>query len=145
MSKYREDDIELLLPSVRPRVQAVLDDMKALGYKPVLFDTLRRLDQALANAKKGSGVSLSMHLYGCAADIICDDHGWSCAAKKCKFFIKLGAVAKQHGFVWGGDWPKRDMPHIQAVALKNQNAMRALGMSESSLEARDELAQKLFR
>ncbi len=154
-SRIREDDITLLLPSFQAPVQKLLDRMRDLGYSPILFDGLRTAAEALRNAKRGTGVVQSMHLYGCAADIICEDHLWSCKDKKCKFFTKLGQEAEALGLVWGGRFKKKvlragkwvvvegyDQPHVQAIPVSAQNAMRALGVSETRRNERDELCRK---
>jgi hypothetical protein len=144
MTKYKEDDINLLLPSFRPKVQAVYDGMQAAGYRPCLRDTVRTQAEADANAEKGTGSSRSMHMYGCAADIICDEHGWSCAAVKCKFYTKLGALVEAQGLFWGGRFQSVDQPHMQGVAPtpKAQNAMRALGTADRTAGARDALVRR---
>lgn len=143
--KYKEDDIVLLLPSFRPRVEQVLKTMRALGFTPVLFDTVRTEEQAAKNSAKGTGVRLSMHIYGCAADIICNQHGWACAKHKCKFYVKLGQASQAAGLYWGGSFG--DMPHMQALpfAPKVQNEMRALGYSDESAGARDALSARHLR
>src|SRR4051812_1339169 len=101
MSRYKQDDIALLLPSFQPEVQFILDDMKRQGFKPVLFDGFRTPAEALRNAAKGTGKANSPHLYGVAADVICDDHGWACADKRCKFYVKLVATVRARGLVTG--------------------------------------------
>lgn len=154
-SKIREDDITLLLPSFQAPVAKLLDRMRDLGYSPILFDGLRTPAEALRNAKHGTGIVKSMHLYGCAADIICEDHLWSCEDKRCKFFTKLGQEAEKLGLVWGGRFKKRvlrrgkwvvvvgyDKPHVQAIPVSAQDDMRALGVSEERARERDELCRK---
>lgn len=142
MSRLREDDIELLLPSFREKVRQLLERMRELGHDPILFDGLRTAEEALRNARRGTGVVLSMHLYGCAADIICAKHLWSCREKKCKFFTRLGAEAGKLGLFWGGSFG--DFPHVQALPFRPliQNRMRALGTKEDSLDERDALCAK---
>lgn len=145
--RYKEDDINLLLPSFKPRVQGVLEDMRSLGYTPVLRDTVRTEAEAAANAAKGTGSVNSMHLYGCAADIICNDHGWACAAAKCKFYVKLGYAVEAHGMYWGGRFKKVDQPHMQGVPAipRAQNAIRALGHEPESAAKRDAMVKAALR
>jgi hypothetical protein len=151
MSRYKEDDINLLLPSFIPEVQAVLDSMRSQGFKPVLFDGLRTPAEALKNAAKGTGKSNSPHLYGVAADVICDEHGWSCAQKKCKFFTKLVATVRARGLVTGEDFHgpggvrKVDQPHFQAVLPATEAKLHALGMGPESVPARDALVQAFLK
>lgn len=150
----REDDIELLLPTFRDRVKLLMETLrsgehprtkKPLRYDPVLFDGLRTPEEALRNAARGKGIVQSMHLYGCAADIICRQHLWSCSAKKCKFFTDLGVVAEHLGFVWGGRFTKVDQPHIQGVTVAQQKLVRELGTGEASAGERDALVRKHFK
>lgn len=137
--RYREDSLDLLLPSFRERVERVLRTLRVQKFTPVVFDTMRTPEEADANARRGKGIKDSMHMYGVAADIICNEHGWTCRMHGCKFFTKLGAAAKAHGCTWGGDFKSVDMPHIQGIPVKAQAAMRALGQGPEALDARDEL------
>lgn len=151
MTRYKQDDISLLLPTMAAKVKEVLDKMTALGFQPVLFDGLRTPAEALKNAAKGVGIVNSMHLYGCAADVICDQHGWTCADQRCKFFTKLVETVKSMGFVSGADFhdaqgrPKVDLPHFQAVTIADQHKMAALGTAADSISARDALVQAFFK
>ncbi len=140
MTKYREDDINLLLPSMQKHVQFVLDALRADKYRPVLFDSYRPPEEALANAAKGTGIVKSMHSYRSAADIICEKHGWSCRAKKCKFYQTLKRHALSLGFVCGADFSSVDEPHIQCVFVSDQNAVREARDDEE----REILAQRFF-
>lgn len=125
--RYRkEDDISLLLPSFRRRVEKLLERMRARGFTPVLRDGYRTPKQAAANARRGTGIRQSMHCYGAAADIICGHHGWNHP----EFFRALGQEAERLGLIWGGRWRSRDFPHVQAVRVRDQNALRALPESQ---------------
>ena len=130
MTHYKSDDITLLLPPFRERVVILLDALKGRGHEPVLFDGLRTPEEAQRNAQKGVGVLNSMHLYGIAADIICGKHGWSCEKADCHFFAALGLEAMKLGLTWGGTWRRRDMPHVQAIAVKDQTRFRRLKPEE---------------
>ncbi len=145
MSRYRADDVELLLPSFRPVAKELLRRMSAWGFKPIPFDTARTPAEAARNAAKGTGSARSVHLYGAAMDVICDEHGWMCASRGCDFYENLGREAEGLGLVWGGRWPKRDMPPTQCIPISAQNKMRSLGMGADSLDARDALAAKHIR
>lgn len=139
MSRFKSDDVELLLPAFRVAVKLLLQKMVAWGFKPIPFDTLRTSAEAAANARKGTGTANSIHQYGVAADIICGEHGWSCSDHGCDFFAVLGSEAKSLKLVWGGDWPRRDMPHVQGVAVAMQPAVRALGTGPESAAARNQM------
>lgn len=145
MSRYKSDDIELLLPSFREAVRSVMSDMVALGFQPVLFDGMRTHAEALHNAAKGTGIKDSMHEYGVAADVICDVHGWQCRAKGCKFYTKLGASAEARKLLWGGRFTNVDQPHMQGVSIAQQKLIRALGKDTSTVTARDAEVVKFLR
>ncbi len=125
MSRFKEDEIKLLLPFMQVRTQLLLDRMKELGFRPVLFDGMRTQEEANKNAAKGTGIVHSVHLLGLAADIICDDHGWQCRAKKCKFYTNLKREALDLGFVCGADFPSVDEPHVQGCFVSDQGRLRA--------------------
>lgn len=143
--KYRSDDIKLLLPTMQTKVQELLDAMVVDKFTPVLWDSARTDEEAERNAANGKGIKNSVHIYGGAADIICGEHGWSCAANKCKFFTKLGQHAERLGFVWGGRFKRVDQPHVQGMKVgEPQNKLRALGYKPESVAARDAIVQAHF-
>jgi D-alanyl-D-alanine carboxypeptidase len=139
VSRYKSDDVELLLPAFRVAVKLLVQKMVAWGFRPIVFDTLRTADESAFNARRGTGKANSIHQFGCAADLICDEHGWSCADHGCDYFDVLGREAKSLKLVWGGDWPRRDMPHTQGISVAMQPAMRALGTWPVSAAARNQL------
>lgn len=142
--KYRSDDIDLLLPSLRPVVRTIQAELVEEGFDPIPFDTARTLEEAARNAAKGTGIADSIHIYGCAVDFICGKHGWSCRAHRCKFFTRLAAAYRRHGLAAGADFrPKVDPPHGQGVAATRaaQDAVRKLGAGPESVEARDALVR----
>ncbi len=145
--RIRTDDINLLLPTFVPYVQALLDRLTALGFKPNLFDTLRTPEEALRNAGKGTGIVKSMHLYGAAADIICLDHLWDCRKQKCKFYTALPREAKALGMYAGADWGDPD--HVQALPATPaaQNELRRLGTGRSpdDIAAKDAVIRKWLK
>jgi hypothetical protein len=137
--KYRQDDVDLLLPTFRASVVRVVARMQALGFEPVVFDTLRTLEEAARNAAKGTGILNSLHLYGAACDVICNVHGWTCNAKRCKFYTVLRRVALAEGCCIG---PAGDLPHFQAIPVGAwQNRLRAHGTSTATLGDRDRVVQ----
>lgn len=126
MTRYKADDVELLLPCFVPVAKRLLAALAERGFDPVPRDTLRTAEEALRNAKKGVGIVDSVHCHGAAMDVICGDHGWDCAANGCEFFAAVGEIAEDMGLVWGGRWKRRDLPHVQCVAVKDQDALRRL-------------------
>ncbi len=134
MSRYKADDMSLLLPSFRAKMLLVVDDMLDLGHDIVVFDTGRSKREAAKNAARGVGRPNSIHCYGGACDCICGKHGWSCRAHGCSFFEDYGRVVEKHGLVWGGNFDRDpstddrldDRPHAQGMEVKDQNRFRAL-------------------
>jgi hypothetical protein len=149
MPKYRSDDPAMLLPAFRSRVIALMGRLTALGFDPVLKDGLRTPEEALRNARRGTGIVDSMHLYGCAADLVCGQHGWDCSKHGCDFFESLGEQAERCGLFWGGRWRKPDKPHVQGIppTKRIQDQMRALGRGCESprMSARDALVSRHLR
>jgi len=141
-------EIDELLPSIRPVIRRIVQRMNAEGFDARVFETLR--DPRRAEALKNEGYSSvgrnSMHVYRVAVDIISRSKQWfqnepSPDEAGAPFWYKLGEIAEDEGFVWGGRWtngafsPSGDRPHIQAVAVNEQS--RARSMSD---EERDEFA-----
>lgn len=126
MTRYKADDVELLLPCFVPVAKRLLVALTERGFSPIPRDTLRTPVEAARNARKGVGIVDSVHCHGAALDVICDLHGWECAANGCEFYAALGEIAEDMGLVWGGRWKRRDMPHCQAIEVKDQNALRGL-------------------
>lgn len=132
MPRYPSDDVDLLLPSFAIVVRRLLDAMRDKGFDPVPFDTLRTPKEAAKYAARGVGSANSMHLYGCACDIICGEHGWDCRAHKCLFYGTLGAEAERLSLTWGGRFrdrsgrPRFDGPHVQCCTKSEQDAVRAI-------------------
>jgi hypothetical protein len=83
-------------------------------------------DPEVRNAAKGTGIVDSVHCHGAAVDIICAAHGWECARHGCDFYNILGREAHGRGLVWGGSWRRRDLPHVQAIAVFEQKQLREL-------------------
>lgn len=125
---YKEDDIELLLEAFRPYVYRLRALLIADGFDPCVRDTVRTFAEAERNALRGTGSAKSIHCDGAAADFICQKHGWDCLKFGCRFFERVGFHAKRLGLIWGGDWTKKDFPHVQCVPATRlaQGKLRAL-------------------
>lgn len=134
----RINDMTLLLPSFRERVEILVDRLSHRGLDPVVWETFRTQERAELLAKYGTSKNgaLSMHCYGAAADILSRRYKWSNPS----FFRALGQEADRLGLTWGGDWdgdPSTkhsfvDSPHVQAIPVRQQNGLRAM-----PLELRD--------
>lgn len=134
----RCSDPEQLLPSFRRRVVALLARLRAAELHPVLFETFRTPERAAQLARRGTGIVGSMHCYGVAADIICELHLWACHEHGCKFFDALLEQGQRLGLTCGGEWARRDLPHVQGIPLRQQAAIRAANTAEE----RDAIAAK---
>lgn len=133
-----ERDIAKLLPCFQTKVRALVEALQARGFKPKVHETWRSPERAAFLRSQGKSKTptgkLSMHCYGVAADLICDDHAWDCAKHRCAFFKALGEEAWKLGLTWGGDWdgdlgtPEDfvDSPHVQAIPIRLQKKLRAL-------------------
>lgn len=125
-----------LVPPFRAAITTLADRLSAAKFKPRLFETYRspkRAQELVEAGRSRARGGLSMHCYGMAADIICADHLWSCEHHECGFFEALGREAKTLGMTWGGDWDgddvtreqrEHDLPHVQAVPITAQAAVR---------------------
>lgn len=134
----RHTDLKFLLPHFRTKVELVLTQLAARGYTPQVWETLRSVEKAAENARKGVGSANSLHIWGGAVDIICKNHKWGCFKQSpiCGFFDELGQIARANGLFWGGDWKSRDCPHVQAVPVAEQRAFRAAKDRDGYLRAR---------
>lgn len=142
--KFKADDVELLLPTFRTVYKKLLARMVELGFEPVAFDTARTPEEAARNAKNKKGIANSIHIYGCAADTICAKHGWQCQSKRCRFFEVLRREGLALGLFRG---PEADWPHLQGVPATKaaQDAIRALGATADTAEARDALVRRWLK
>lgn len=122
--KFKEDNIDLLLPEFKNKILLLLQAMKARGFDPILHDTGRTLNEAATYAEKGVGIKNSLHLVGAATDIISASKGWS----NPRFFTALFEESKKlnltSGMTFSGK--KKDPNHIQAIPVKYQVAFRKL-------------------
>jgi len=137
-SKYKQDDINLLLPAFRLKIQRLLNNMTQRGFDPILFDTGRTQKEADIFAAKGTGIVNSLHLLGAAADIISASKGWNWPL----FFNALAEESKNLNLISGSTFKVRidpitkkkkgpDMPHVQAIPVKLQATFRKLTSPEA--------------
>jgi len=120
--------LDTLQPAFRLRLEAVVADLAAQGYRPRVWETLRTPERGAWLMKKGASRngSKSMHIYGVAADVVCRTHMWGCRKARCDFFEKLGSTVRKHGLYWGGDWRTMvDKPHVQAIPVRQQGKIRS--------------------
>lgn len=146
------NDPATLVPAFRAKVELLLDRMRAKGWKPLLYETRRSRERAKMLNAKGRGSLDSMHCYDIAADIVDADRNnvprmdkeglWDAPAQFWADLedeaIALGlhrlfrrGVKHDRSDADGESW---DKPHVQAVPVKEQAAIRAL-------RSRDEIAE----
>tara|TARA_R100000234_G_scaffold118816_1_gene100125 strand:- start:615 stop:1754 length:1140 start_codon:yes stop_codon:yes gene_type:complete len=134
-------DISELVPSIQPIIRRIVERMNAEGFDAVVHESLRSEQRAQALENEGYGSATSMHIYRVAVDIISQSKQWfqnepNPDAAGAPFWNKLGEIAEDEGFVWGGRWtngnfaPHGDRPHIQAVAVNEQRRARAMSDDE---------------
>lgn len=113
-----------LAPKVQEAVERVLSRMRAEGFNPRLFETLRtaerqdflfgfgrRYDDGRGIVTKVQSHLHGWHGYGLAVDIVENDATpWTAPQA---FWNALGAAAEANGMTWGGRWKFLDVPHIQ--------------------------------
>jgi len=113
--EQQQNDLDLLHPCMRERVNQLLKLAEENGLKVKVFETKRYparqrmlYDKGYSKLKKGS-----MHEYGCAVDIVFDDHKpWGSKHP----WQRLGQIGKDVGLFWGGYWKSfLDTPHFQYV------------------------------
>ena len=123
----RVKDVDLLEPTMRAAVAAILADAESAGTPLAVTETYRSSQRQieLFNEKKTRLRNVGVHRYGLACDFMkvvpAGDDPW---AGDWSF---LGELAKAHGLIWGGDWGNpsaahsfRDYDHVQRCALLDQ-------------------------
>lgn len=130
------NDLAELSAPFRAAVEQLLEQLRAAGYEPLVFETYRTPERArwlVAQGKSRAKDGQSMHCYRVAADIICAKHYWACEGCGCDYYTQLGIEAAKLGLTWGGDWDgdgvtreqhEHDLPHVQGVPTSAQDAVR---------------------
>jgi peptidoglycan L-alanyl-D-glutamate endopeptidase CwlK len=129
-SRVRVADLEALHPTFRAKVEALLARMQADGYDPLIWETYRTPARAKLLSDRGTGIKpladgsipIGMHQLGLAVDIVSKSKMWTPPKA---FWAALGKHAEALGLTWGGRWKRVDKPHIQAVPVREQEALRA--------------------
>jgi len=128
-SRSRVDSsLEKLVPSFRVKVLELLQRMRGLGFRPVVFETYRSPSRAAELAAKGTGVALSQHTLGLAVDILDAEKMWDAprvfwdALHRNALELGLGRI-KRRDVNGNLDW---DLPHVQALPGAYDAKMRAL-------------------
>lgn len=108
---YNRERLQMIDPSIRAKVAAVIKDLEGHGLRPVIAkEVWRSPKEQMALYKAGrSKVSWGFHCAcardgkpgSLAADIIDADLAWNASRK---FWLMLGSSAMAHGLGWGGLW-----------------------------------------
>ena len=120
-------DPSKLLPPFAAKVEALFQALRARGFDPLLWEGYRSPERAQALSDRGSGIKLSLHCLGAAADIIHAEDYWQASEA---FWDALGEEAESLGLTWGGRWKRRDLPHVQALPVRDQNRFRSMTEDE---------------
>jgi peptidoglycan L-alanyl-D-glutamate endopeptidase CwlK len=139
------EERKTLGPEFGRRVDAVLQALEAKHWIPVIFHGRRTQEQQAEKVKQGYSPTMqswhveSTHksarrfgvfyeIRGEAADIVDARYLWSgpAADTKYQFWRDLGEAAKQQGLVWGGDWRKPDVAHVELLTRTTSQRARTM-------------------
>jgi enoyl-CoA hydratase/carnithine racemase len=114
-------------PAGEPSATESDDDPAAeLNVFDRMCETLRTMPKptiAVIEGRAADGtIPIGMHQLGLAVDIVSSSKRW---APPRAFWLALGKHAEALGLTWGGRWRRVDKPHVQAIAVREQNAYRA--------------------
>ncbi len=65
----------------------------------------------LTTFMRPSGQNRFLVEHGYAVDIVSKKYGWDIPDRQ--FWTDLGRLSKQYGCVWGGDWKRKDVAHVE--------------------------------
>jgi len=120
-------DPGLLLPAFAAKIDTLFQRLRDQGHDPLLWEAYRSPERAQQLSDRGAGVKRSMHCLGAAVDIVHAEDYWSAGRD---FWDAIGEEALSLGLVWGGTWRRRDFPHVQAVAVRDQARFRRMSEDE---------------
>lgn len=128
-TKKPVDDLDLLEPTTRAAVEAIIADAAAHGVKLMVFESYRSKERQRLLFDQGASKlqNVGVHHYGLAADLVKDVGGQP--SWKGDFSI-IGELARAHKLIWGGDWGTPHLPHnfidsvhVQRVSVKRQASL----------------------
>lgn len=133
-----------MVPSMRPKVAAIIRDMESHGKYPVINADVWRSParQAQLKAQGFSKVSYSFHTVtgkgnkpeSCAADIACFYKGWGVTPD---FWLLLAASARTHQLETGVKWGLKPYDRLRidaAIARRDWNAKLPLGWDTAHVQ-----------
>lgn len=121
-------NLDGLQPHFRSKVEAVLRDLAAKGWKPRVVEGLRTIEQQQEKYRKGLSKirgAKGKHTQGLAADVIDSRWGWSgpLSNKDHAFWKDLAEIAVSHGLKSGRYWRMKDVAHVEMPSkIKNMEA-----------------------
>jgi hypothetical protein len=130
-STSRVADPNLLEPTTRALVEAIIANAAANGMKLMIFETYRSQARQAALFQQGATKlwQVGVHHYGLACDLVKDINGqpsWK------GDFSLLGQLAHHQKMIWGGDWGTPgtqhtfiDDDHVQRCTVGRQGALFA--------------------
>lgn len=144
--KLNRERLELLHPTIRTKVKAVLMDMQGHQLRPVLASStfrspaeqLKLYNTGRSKVKWGfhCAVSPTGKPESLAADIIDADLGWNASQR---FWLMLGSSAMAHGMTWGGLWGLPDSIErglLKAISDKVWDKPVKLGWDVAHIETK---------
>lgn len=118
MSRLLDD----LSDRFRPIAFELLARLTEAKIPVLIVDTLRTPEEHKQNLKNRiSWTKSSKHLTGDAIDIVPYEQYYTRGENKLQWdptapvWQKVGAIGKELGLRWGGDWVQRDMGHFEFV------------------------------
>jgi hypothetical protein len=125
----RETGVDNLAPVFRSKLEAVLEEMEAAGFDPIIAETIRtdarqrflhgfgrEYDDGRGIVTHSEDADETWHHFGLAADVWSRSKLWKAPDD---FWRKLHELGRKHGLVSGADWDNDgvmddwDKPHLQ--------------------------------
>jgi peptidoglycan L-alanyl-D-glutamate endopeptidase CwlK len=121
-------DLAVLAPLFRDSVLEAIAACQANGLDAFVYEGYRSPELQALYYSRGRTVIppaetvtnarsnlYSWHGYGLAVDVISVEHEWNASEE---WFTDVADIFRQHRCKWGGDWKKKDPPHLQWSACK---------------------------
>jgi hypothetical protein len=128
------NDLGVLSPVFREKLELLLGRMAADGFDHLVWETYRSPERALELEQRGTGVRLSQHTLGLAADIIDRRRYWNASPA----FV---AALHRHALELGLGRVDGDAWHVQALPPKFDAKMRAMVPAQRDAFLRAEYAR----
>ena len=104
-----EEAVRLLLKEL-PDTNG-FETLRTEARQHFLYGFGRDYDDGRGKVTEAVSALTSWHGFGLACDVVQKDATpWDAPEG---FWDKLGACARRLGLAWGGDWKRRDLPHVQ--------------------------------